>query len=832
MLRLSLSPTRLCGFLLLTVALLAHPVAAQEAGGAPPDSTKQKEKPLPLMPARHVAFTTDEGSWMSVDVSPDGTTLVFDLLGDLYTVPLGGGTATPLTHGMAFDSQPRYSPDGMKLLFVSDRNGSDNLWVIDFTKQDTSALTTGKTSRYESPAWMPDGKYVVVTKGEGRFGVGKLWMLHVDGGSGIQLIKEPENLRTLGAAPTPDGRYIWYAQRTGTWQYNAIFPQYQLAVYDRDTGETFTRTARYGSAFRPTISPDGQWLVYGTRHEERTGLILRELATGEERWLAYPVQRDDQESVASRDVLPGMAFTPDSREVVVSYGGKLWRLPVAGGAAVPVPFTIDVDVAVGPALDFKYPIEDTPTFTVRQIRDAVPSPDGTKLAFTALDRLYVMDYPGGTPRRLTTMDVVEAEPVWSPDGRWIGYVTWSEDGGHVYKVAPDGQGLPQRLTLTPALYQQPAWSPDGRRLALLRGAARAYREATGPFAPGASDDLVWVPAAGGDATVIAPTEGRSRPHFTRDSDRIFLFHGEKGLVSIRWDGTDEKAYVKVTGNTRPGRKEPNRADVVVMAPQGDQALAQVNNDLYVVTVPFVGGETPTVSVASPDNAAVPARKLTDIGGQFPAWSADGRKVHWSIGNAHVVYDLDAARAFDDSLKAAQKADTTAQKKDNEPKKKYTPKAVRVQIAAPRDLPQGTAVLRGARVVTMRGDEVIEDADVVIRGNRIEAVGPQGTVPDGAQVIDVAGKTILPGFVDTHSHMWPSWGIHRSQVWIYMANLAYGVTTTRDPQTSTTDVLTYGDLVTAGSMLGPRIYSTGPGVFGDYVEDPIRDLDHARAVLKR
>lgn len=822
----------------------------QDADTTKADTTKaekKKEKPLPLEAGRAVSFTTDEGSWLSLDVSPDGQTIVFELLGDLYTVPITGGAATPVTSGMAFDSQPRYSPDGTKLLFISDRSGSNNLWVIDFAKEDTSALTESKTTRFESPEWAPDGNYVVVSKSEGRFGPTKLWLLHVDGGSGTALIKEPENLRTLGAAFTPDGRYIWFAQRTGVWQYNAIFPQYQLAVYDRETGETYTRTSRYGSAFRPTLSPDGRWLVYGTRFEAETGLRLRDLTTGEERWLAYPVQRDDQESIASRDVLPGMSFTPDGAEVVVSYGGKIWRLPVDGGEAIPVPFTVNVDLEVGPKLAFDYPVEDTPAFTVRQIRDAVPSPDGAKLAFTALDRLYVMDYPDGTPRALTDGAMVEAQPAWSPDGQWIAYVTWADDDiGHLYKTPANGQGQPQQLSTIPAIYQQPAWSPDSARIVVIRGPARAYQESTGPIAPGAADDLVWIAADGGAATVIAPTEGRSQPHFTQDPDRIYLFHGQKGLLSIRWDGTDEKARVQVTGNTRPGQKEPNRAAVILMAPRGDQALAQVNSDLYVVTVPYVGGETPSISVNNPENAAFPARKLTDIGGQFPAWSADGHAVHWSMGNAHVVYDLDAAQAFDDSLKAAQKAAADAESEDGDEedkkddgdkkdeKKTYEPDEVRIRIEATRDIPQATAVLRGARLITMNGDEVIEDGEVLIRNNRIAGVGPRGslTVPDDAQVIDVTGKTIVPGFVDTHAHMRPAWGVHKPQVWPYLANLAYGVTTTRDPQTSSTDVLTYGDMVTAGTMLGPRIYSTGRGVFGDYVEDPIRDLDHAREVLKR
>jgi imidazolonepropionase-like amidohydrolase len=140
------------------------------------------------------------------------------------------------------------------------------------------------------------------------------------------------------------------------------------------------------------------------------------------------------------------------------------------------------------------------------------------------------------------------------------------------------------------------------------------------------------------------------------------------------------------------------------------------------------------------------------------------------------------------------------------------------------------VLRGARVITMRDDEVIENADVVVRDNRIVAVGARGSVqvPQDARVIDVAGKTILPGFVDTHAHL-RARGVHREENWSYAANLAYGVTATRDPQTGTTDVLSYEDMVVKGDVLGPRIYSTGPGVMSS---ENIRDLDHARSVMKR
>ncbi|MBT8399284.1 MAG: PD40 domain-containing protein, partial [Rhodothermia bacterium] len=278
--------------LAISIVPAVLPVAAQDLAGS--DSTKQEDQPLPLRPDRTVSIDTDEGTWISLDVSPDGRTIVFDLLGDLYTVPLEGGDATQLTDGLAFDRHPRYSPDGTKVLFVSDQSGSDNLWTVELATGDSTQITKSTSHVFLSPEWSPDGKYVVASRADSRLTPAKLWIGHVDGGSGAEIVKTPDNVKALGAAFTPDGRHIWYARRSGSWAYNAMLPQYQLEAYDRETGERYTRTSRIGSGFRPTFSADGKWLVYGTRHDNHTGLRIRNLDTGDERWLAYPVQHDDQ----------------------------------------------------------------------------------------------------------------------------------------------------------------------------------------------------------------------------------------------------------------------------------------------------------------------------------------------------------------------------------------------------------------------------------------------------------------------------------------------------------------------------------------------------------
>lgn len=838
---------------------------AQDEQKAKADSTKtekKEKKDLPLEASRTIAINTDQGTWMSLDVSPDGSSIVFDMLGDIYQMSVNGGEATRLTEGLPFDSHPKYSPDGKSILFGSDRSGGPNVWLMDLESKDVTQLTKGNTHDVQSADWSPNGDYIVVSKGKRNK---KLHLYHKDGGSGAQLIKKPDNLKTVEPTFHPDGRYIYYAQRRNAWQYNAQFPQYQVARYDRETGETETQTSRYGSAFTPTISPDGNWLVYGSRWNDETGLMARNLNTGDEKWLAYPVQRDEQESIATLGVLPAMSFTPDSRYLIASYGGKFYKLPISGGDAINIPFRVMVDLELGPQLKFNYPISDDPKMTVTQIRDAQVSPDGSMVAFTALNRLYLMSFEDNKPRRVTNNDFTEAMPTWSPDGASIAFVTWHEtEGGHIYKVNTKGRAKPVRLTTEPALYTEPAWSFTNNRIVFLRGNKQFFADSDGPFTFSSQEDLMWISANGGTTNFIEKAKGRSVPHFVKGSERIFLYHNSKGLLSIRWDGTDEKAILKISGITTYGAalehdhgmlpetmsepsQKPSIANVAMMAPEGDQAMAKINNDIYTVTVPKIGGETITINVANAEKASFPARKLTKMGGEFPSWSRNAGKVYWSLGNAFFTYDIAAADARKKELEAKKKAEEKAKKeeskdkaededseeeKDKDEDKPYEAEEIRIKVEVDRDIPEGSVLLKNARVITMKGDEIFENGDILIENNRIKQVGATGTidVDKKVQVMDMTGKTITPGFVDTHAHMWPAWGIHRNQVWVYAANLGYGVTTTRDPQTATTDVLTYADMVDAGMLYGPRVYSTGPGVgFWGY---NIKSLDHARDVLKQ
>jgi Tol biopolymer transport system component len=865
---------------------------------------------LPLKPERRVKFNTSEGTWMSIDVSPDGSTIAFDLMGDIYTIPITGGKATPVTKGMAYETHPRFSPDGKKILFTSDRSGSDNIWYIDREKQDTIQLTKDKVDDFPSAVWTADGEYIIASKGRR---IPKLWMYHKDGGGGIKLNDAPAGIKTIDPFVSPDGKYVYYSQRVGSWNYNALLPQYSIGRYDLKNGTTNNVASRYGSCFAPALSKDGNWMVYGSRYDDKTGLVLRNIKTGDEKWLAYPVQRDEQESIAPQGVLPGMAFTPDSKFVIAGYGGKIWKLAVTGGNPAEISFNADVNLEMGPRLYFNYEIKDTAAALATQIRDAVPSPDGKQLTFTVLNRLYIMEYPNGMPRRVTDYNFTEAMPAWSPDGKQIVFVTWNEtEGGHLYKAVLGKKPIVTKLTNEAAFYTQPAWSYNNR-IAFFRGPKRLFADAEDPFYSGSEGEIVWISPNGGTVHKIDMANDRGNIHFTKDTGRIYLNGSGGTLVSIRWDGSDTLTHARISGITTYGsvaeaddhnsitgkgssyvmgrsvmnadplnycmlpesaasrepQSRPSPASTILMAPEGNKAVAQVNNNVYIVTLPEAG-KIPDINVGDPSASIFPAKQLTEIGGEFPAWEANGINVHWSLGNGHWVYNTDKAKNLEESVKAAKKAemqkakdsvqallaqgpaakraadsifllkklDKEWVKQDSLAKvakkeaEKYKPDEAQVKVYYAKDIPTGTYVLKNARLITMKDNEVIENGDILVVNNRIKAIGKTGTltIPPGTKEIDCTGKTITPGFVDTHAHMWPYFGLHKNIVWMYAANLAYGVTTTRDPQTATTDVLTYGDMVEAGMMPGPRVYSTGPGV--GYWMYNLKDSAQTSNVLKQ
>ena len=788
--------------------LAAYPLSAQFSAR----TTGKAAAELPLKASETIEFTVDEGTWISLDVSPDGKTIVFDLLGDLYTLPITGGQAHRIVGGMSFESQPKFSPDGKTIAFVSDRDGGNNIWFCDPDGSHPRALTKGRHASFLSPAWTSDGQYILAVD---RQGGTKVTIFHKDGGTGVSLPPTtsapsatgrgpaPVPARPMGPIDSPDGRYFFYAKMTG----REVLPGGQIVREDRRTGEIVTVTDAQGSAMRPVLSPDGRFLVYATRMDARTALRVHDLRTEEERWLAYPATRDEQDSlVASRDLFPGYAFTPDGKSVVLAIDGKISRVDFLSGKAEPIPFTADVRVETIPRLHYTHRVDDGPTVRGHIVRWPKLSPDGRRMTFSSLNKVWVMDLPNGKPKRLTSQDTAgENMPTWSRDGRNIVYVSWNNRNGDIWRIPADG-GVPKKLTNFSAYYTNPVYSPDGSKIVFVVGSAREHMLGTISEPQAASDaegdELIgikpssdyhigWIPAEGGEPQRIGPvTEtGPSAflerielsPHFGNDSGRIYWAVNNE-LHSMRLDGSERRTELSV----RDARD-------LKISPDGHRVFVEVRHQSYLITgIPDVGRQVLALTVNDEGRNALPVRKISLDGGDFLQWSQDGNSLTWGIGTTFFYQPISAA----------------------------APLAVEPVVEGTRHKPSGVVVLSGAMIITMRGDEVLPRGDIVVAGNRIAAVGPKGSVgiPAGARVIDVSGKVIVPGFIDNHAHMRPPFDVYTTQSWMHMAALAYGVTTARDPQAHTHDLFAYLDLLDTGEMLGPREFTTGPAVLATSTDD--------------
>jgi len=812
------------------------------------EDEKKKKPDLPLEgKTESLEFSTAEGSWLSIDIMPDGQSLVFDLLGDLYSLPIKGGEATRITSGLGFDSQPTVSPNGEWIAFVSDRNGADNLWIVRVDGSDARKLSDESQFGIVSPAWMPNSDYIVVTKTALKV---ELTMYHIDGGSGITLTgaKKDDKFWGVGVVASPDGRFLYFAKREESNGPVENFPSAQISRYEISTGEIVQVTRGEGGAMRPALSPDGSQLVYATRNETQTGFRIRDLESGADRWLTYPVQRDAQENFRppSRDLMPGYSFTPDGQTIVFNALGTIWRVDVLSGQKDEIPFIVDVKLDIGPDLTASYAVPQG-DLTATLIHDPRLSPDGEQIAASVLTKIYISDATGSSPpERLTSGDAWEFKPVWSPDGRWIAYVTWSmHDGGQVWRMRSNGSGRPRQLTDIPAFYTDLVYSPDGNTLLAMRGNEymrhQTFSEFTGLGIP---LELVSLPANGGAQTVITSSKDTRYPHFGDDHGRVFLVD-ESGLFSLQLDGTDRREELVVTGPRGNRRSEkPPQAESVQISPDGRHALALVHKQVWAIATADTGGSAPTVDVRNP---ALPAAQLTDIGADFFGWTQDGQSVWWAIGNSFYQRSLASIEFLqekdDDSEKSEDGSDSKSNdESDDEPfELKDELESVQMtsfDVVVPRNTPSGSMLLRGANVITMSGastddmNTVLENQDLLISDNRIAAIGASGSVdtPEDTVVIDVGGKYIVPGFIDTHAH----WEFRTDDVlephnWTLTASLAYGVTAGLDVQTSYKEYLAYRDFVETGQSVGQRAFMTAMGVFGN---NDFKSYDATLSYLRR
>lgn len=753
-----------------------------------------------------VTIQTDEGTWMDVDVSPDGRTIAFAMLGDIYTMPITGGTPTRIAEGLAWEVQPRFSPDGSRIAFTSDRGGGDNIWVMNRDGSEMRQLTEEDFRLMNQPTWSPDGRFIAAKKHfttQRSLGTGEIWMYHVSGGGGVQIVKRAnEALQKELGEPifAPDGSAIYYTRNTtggNTFEYaqDSQTGIFAIERHDLETGEVTTTVDGFGGAVRPTPSPDGKQIAFVRRDKDQSQLWIKDLASGKQRMIHGKLDLDLQETWAVHGVYPNMDWTPDSRSIIFWAGGKLNRIDRDGSNFAEIPFRVNDTRGIA---DAPHPeIEVAPDrFTTTMAKFGALSPDGSQVVFESLGKLYTKSAKGrDAPRPLTgdSSDAIEAFVSFSRDGSRIAYVKWTDDGlGEI--ILADANGRNSRaITSTPGHYANPVFSPDGRTIAFEKRSggyltAPEYSENTGIYV---------MPVGGGVATHVS--RSGSSPQFGADSDRLFFNDSQDGklvLVSVNLDGEARRIHAR-----------GDLASDMRISPDGRTIAFRQNYEVF--AMPVIPG-APPVDVSEKGNA-LPVTKVSEGGADYLGWARGGETLFWSIGP---------------ELRSAQVSDffRNTPKGENEANTSFAPpeSGISLALTVSAAKPTATLAITGARILTMadgldmQDAGVIENGVIVIEGDRILAIGAAGevTVPGGAQMIDASGKTIMPGLIDAHAHGPHGTGdLIPQQNWRLVQDLALGVTTIHDPSNQASHVFASADRQKAGKLLAPRIFSTGEVIYG-------------------
>ena len=763
-------------------------------------------------PTRNLSFTTSEGTWISLDVSPDGKEIIFDLLGDLYTMPVKGGVATPLTSGPAWDIQPTFSPDGQYIAFTSDRSGGDNIWIMNQDGSNPQQISKEKFRLLNNPVFTADGQYIIARKhfvNTRSLGAGEMWRYHIGGGSGINVNDRRSWQHDAGEPDVSlDGRYLYYSQDVSpgkTYQYNRnpYGTIYAIHRIDFETGAKTTVTAGPGGAATPQISPDGKHMAFVRRVGLKTALFVKNLTTGNERRLYDNLNRDAQETWAIFGIHPGFSWTPNGKNIIITAKGNFWNVTVSNGNVKEIPFTAEVNMDITKPYAMKNEVGGD-DFKVNALRHTRVSPDGKRVVFNALGKLYVVNVDGSNRKRLTKQhNGLEYTPAWSPDGKQIAFTTWSDkQRGQIALVSSNG-GKPKFMNVAKGHYFDPSWSSDGTQLAYRRGGGSWIRGTDH-----ASDTGIYTIKVKGGKPKLVSKSG-SEPRFTSEDSRVLLMGREKGNVALY--------SVDMNGQDRRVLATSKYANRIILSPNEDWVLFDYRFHVY--TAPF--SKMGKAINLGPKTASVPVKRLTAGSGFEPHWS-NNHSVHWTLGSELFTTDIKDAFTF-----VPGAPDSLPDPKDSGVDLGWTTRS---------PSPKGLVAITGATIITMDGNEVIENGVIIVENNRIKKVGNSKTkIPKGAKMVDAYGKTIIPGLIDVHAHMGLEWdGLSSEQNWHYLANLAFGVTTTHDPSRDTEMVFANSERQKAGKILAPRIYSTGTILYGAVTgfTAEVNALEDAKRALRR
>ena len=644
------------------------------------------------LPTEAIAIRVHEGTTLGFDLSPDGRSIVFDLLGQLWELPGGGSAARPLTDAVrdtAEDLDPSWSPDGRRIVFRGERRGRTGLWLLEPGAAAPRQLTQLRDPDgfHGQAAWSPDGRAIAFARllppdSTSREWRSRLAWIDPVGGEAHELpVADTVGPDLRDPAWAPDGHRLAVVADSARSERGG-----RLWLVDRGTGRATPLTARTSVALAPAFAPDGRRIAFfAPDSADRTQLWVMAVDSP----AAAPIRLTGQ-----ADVTPTRArWTRDDRWLLYSADGRLWRVPAAGGTPVEIRFTAALSFQrprrlLPPA---NFPEPGTPQH-VRAFMGLALSPDARSVGMLALGRLWVMPV-GGAPRGVVDVPFGAHHLAWSPDGGTLAWSAgrWLEEDLYATEVAT---GLTRRITALPGREDHPMYSPDGKHLAFMHQPTE-------------------------DSTILRIVDARARD--VADPARTRSLAAEPGADAAWSPASDGLLYL--TGGFAPG--EPSKAAVVLLSGGLRAVSGTPDSPLFpqwtAGSLVFVRHAQLWRAQFNGTGTLAPAEPLGAAPAIYPSSARDGTVLFISEGGLRLRSPDGRERRLGWPLS-------------------YTP-----PTAAP-------VLIRNARIIDGTGTPATPPRDLLVERGRIAMIAAAGTIRAGAaRVLDARGGFLIPGLVDLHAH---------------------------------------------------------------------------------